>query len=303
MSDTGPVRAPAPFRVPVAGGDLAGGQWHADADGMPLVGIHGITANHLSWSLVADALPGVRVVAPDLRGRGRSGELPGPYGMAGHADDVARMMDELGIERAVVAGHSMGGFVAVWLAARHPDRVERLVLVDGGLPVTGTADLGPARDRLRMTFASVEDYLAFWRRHPALGPWWNDAIEQYARYDLVGTPPALRSSVSEEAMSVNALELDGSGGYAEALAGLTLPIAFVRVPRGLLDADPLYRPEEVAEWRGRLPWFEAYEADDVNHYTIVMTEAGVRQLKPHLPGGFPPHPHFHSEPHTEPHRP
>jgi pimeloyl-ACP methyl ester carboxylesterase len=270
---------------------------------MPLVGIHGITANHLSWSLVADALPGVRVVAPDLRGRGRSGELPGPYGMAGHADDVARMMDGLGIERAVVAGHSMGGFVAVWLAARHPDRVERLVLIDGGLPVTGTADLGPARDRLRMTFASVEDYLAFWRRHPALGPWWNDAIEQYARYDLVGTPPALRSSVSEEAMSVNALEMDGSGGYAEALAGLTVPIAFVRVPRGLLDADPLYRPEEVAEWRSRLPWFEAYEADDVNHYTIVMTEAGVHQLKPHLPGGFPPHPHYHAEPHTEPHRP
>ncbi len=292
-----PTRSdPVPFRVPVEGGELAGGQWHADATGLPLVGIHGITANHLAWSVVADTLPGVRVVAPDLRGRGRSGELPGPYGMTRHADDVARMMDGLGIERAVVAGHSMGGFVAVWLAERHPDRVERLVLIDGGLPVTRTADLGPARDRLRMTFASEADYLAFWRRHPALGPWWNDDVERYALYDLVGSAPVLRSSVSEEAMSVNALEMDGSGGYTEALAGLTLPIAFVRVPRGLLDTDPLYLPEEPAEWRARLPWFEAYEADDVNHYTIVMTEAGVRQLKPHLPGGYPPHPRFHTEP-------
>ena len=285
---------PAPFRVAVDGGELAGGQWHADAAGMPVLGIHGITANHLSWAAVAEALPGVRLVAPDLRGRGRSGDLPGPYGMAHHADDVARMLDGLGIERAIVAGHSMGGFVAVWLAARHPDRVERLVLIDGGLPVTRTADLGPARDRLRMTFASEQDYLAFWHRHPALGPWWNDHVERYALYDLVGAAPELRSSVSEEAMSVNALEMDGGGGYAEALAGLTLPIAFVRVPRGLLDTDPLYLPEEVAGWRARLPWFEAYEADDVNHYTIVMTEAGVRQLTPHLPGDYPPHPHPHS---------
>lgn len=291
------MTTPSPFRVPVDGGELAGGQWHADAPGLPLVGIHGITANHLAWSLVADALPRVRVVAPDLRGRGRSGELPGPYGMARHADDVARMLDGLGIERAVVAGHSMGGFVAVRLAERHPDRVERLVLIDGGLPLTGTTDLGPARDRLRMTFASEQDYLAFWHRHPALGHWWNDDIEQYALYDLVGAAPALRSSVSEEAMSFDALELSDESGHADALAGLTLPIAFVRAPRGLLDADPLYRPQEVAEWRGRLPWFETYEADDVNHYTIVMTEAGVHQLMPHLPGGYPPHPRFHSEPH------
>jgi lipase len=291
----------APFRVPVAGGELAGGQWHADAEGMPLVGIHGITANHLAWAMIAASVPGVRLIAPDLRGRGRSGDLPGPYGLVDHADDVARMLDALGVERAIVAGHSMGGFVAVRLAERHPDRVARLVLIDGGLPVRAAADLGPARDRLRMTFASEEDYLAFWRRHPALGPWWNDAVQAYALYDLVGTAPELRSSVSETAMSVNAGELDGSGGYEEALAGLTLPIAFVRAPRGLLDADPLYPPEEPAVWRERLPWFEAFEADDVNHYTIVMTEAGVRQLTPHLPGAYPAHPHYHSRPGTTPH--
>lgn len=275
-----------PFSVPVTGGELAGGQWNSGARGTPLVGIHGITANHLAWAVVAGELPGVRLIAPDLRGRGRSGALPGPYRLTDHVDDVVRMLDALRVERAIVAGHSMGAFVAVLLAARHPDRVERLVLIDGGLPVQGEADLGPARDRLRMTFANRDEYLAFWRRHPALGPWWNDAIEAYALYDLVGAPPELRSSVTE-AVLVNAQELDGSGGYEEALAGLTLPIAFVRAPRGLLNTDPLYPPQTAAEWRGRLPWFEAFEADDVNHYTIVMTEAGARQLTPHLPA---PHP-------------
>lgn len=287
-----------PFTIPVPGGELAGGEWNVDADGMPLVGIHGITANHLSWAAVARSLPAVRLIAPDLRGRGRSGRLPGPYGLLDHVDDLVRMLDALNVERAVVAGHSMGAFVAVRLAERHPDRVERLVLIDGGLPVRGAADLGPARDRLRMTFETREAYLAFWHRHPALGPWWNDDVEQYALYDLVGTEPELRSSVSEEAMLVNAQELDGSAGYEEALAGLTLPIAFVRAPRGLLNTAPLYEPEDVAEWRGRLPWFEAYEADDVNHYTIVMTEAGVRQLVPHLPN--PPRPHHRSRPNPHP---
>jgi pimeloyl-ACP methyl ester carboxylesterase len=282
------------FTVPVPGGALTCGEWNPDAEGMPIVGIHGITANHLSWAVVAGALPTVRLIAPDLRGRGGSGGLPGPYRLLDHVDDVVRMLDALDVERAVVAGHSMGAFVAVRLAERHPDRVGRLVLIDGGLPLTRAADLGPASERLRMTFATREDYLAFWRRHPALGPRWNDAIEQYVLYDLVGAAPELRSSVSEEAMLVNAQELDGSAGYAEALAGLTLPIAFVRAPRGLLNADPVYAPDEVVAWRKRLPWFEAYEADDVNHYTIVMTEAGSRQLVPHLPN--PRHPHRRSRP-------
>ncbi|WP_043710490.1 alpha/beta hydrolase [Leifsonia aquatica] len=282
------------FDVPVPGGELAGGIWNPDlpADGPTLVAVHGITASHLAWELVAAALPGTRVVAPDLRGRGRSSALPGPYGLTAHADDLARTMDALGIDRAPVAGHSMGAFVAVRLAERHPDRVERLVLIDGGLPLAPPAGippedlpavvLGPALQRLRMRFATADDYRAFWRAHPAIGPWWNDAIERYVDYDLVGVPPELRSSASEDAVAVNALELDGSAGYADALAVLTLPISFLRAPRGLLDADPLYDPAVVADWAGRLPQLRTHEAVDVNHYTIVMTEDGVRQVLPLL---------------------
>ncbi|MFF2053558.1 alpha/beta fold hydrolase [Leifsonia sp. NPDC058194] len=282
------------FSVPVSGGELAGGIWNPDvpAGGPTLVAVHGITASHRAWELVATELPATRLVAPDLRGRGRSSTLPGPYGLTAHADDLARAMDALGIDRAPVAGHSMGAFVSVRFAERHPDRVERLVLIDGGLPLALPAGiapedlpavvLGPALQRLRMHFATADDYRAFWRAHPAIGPWWNEAIERYVDYDLVGEPPELRSSASEDAVAVNALEMDGSAGYADALAALTLPIAFIRAPRGLLDADPLYDPSVVAEWAGRLPQLRTHEAHDVNHYTIVMTEDGVRQVLPLL---------------------
>ncbi|MFF9565003.1 alpha/beta hydrolase [Leifsonia sp. NPDC014704] len=282
----------APFAVPVDGGDLAGGVWHPDAEGMPILAIHGITASHRAWLLAADALPNRRLIAPDLRGRGRSSGLPGPFELTQHADDLARALDALAVDRVVIAGHSMGGFVAVRFAERHPDRVERLVLIDGGLPVPAPEGvppedlpaviLGPALERLRMRFASPEEYEAFWRRHPAIGPWWNAAIADYVAYDLIGDAPELRSSADPDAVSVNALELDGSAGYAEALAALRLPIDVVRAPRGLLDGPPLYDPAVVAEWRERLPAMRIHEADDVNHYTILMTDAGLRQVLPVL---------------------
>ncbi|WP_223691453.1 alpha/beta fold hydrolase [Leifsonia poae] len=210
------------FAVPVRGGPLAGGVWHRDARGLPLLAVHGITANHRSWSLVADALPGTRVIAPDLRGRGRSNTLPGPFGLIDHADDLARLLDGLEVDRAVVAGHSMGGFVGVRFAERHPDRVASLVLVDGGLPLppppgippeeAAAAALGPAIERLGMCFASRDDYAQFWRRHPGLGPYWNEAVADYVDYDLTGEEPELHPSAASEAVAANVLELDGSAG-------------------------------------------------------------------------------------------
>ena len=100
----------------------------------PVLAVHGITANHLAWQLVAEALPDLRIVAPDLRGRGRSSELPGPYGFDQHADDLAQLIDQLGLGPVPVVGHSMGGFVAMAVAHRHPDLISAVLLLDGGLP-------------------------------------------------------------------------------------------------------------------------------------------------------------------------
>src|SRR5690606_30778701 len=127
-----------------------------------VLAVHGVTSSHKSWPLVAAALDGVRVIAPDLRGRGRSNQLPGPYGMPQHADDLAAVLDAFGADSAVVVGHSMGAFVSVVFSHRPPERVSELVLVDGGLPLAvpegiapdelTKAVLGPAQARLTMTF-------------------------------------------------------------------------------------------------------------------------------------------------------
>jgi lipase len=278
------------FTAPVADGSLAGGQWHPDAPGTPVLAVHGITASHRNWDLFATALPERRVIAPDLRGRGRSNALPAPYGLEQHADDLAASLDALGVARVFVVGHSMGAFVSVRFAERHPDRVAGLALIDGGIPVPnpdGVAPeelpavlLGPALERLSMTFADRAAYRDFWRRHPALGPYWNDAIEAYVDYDLQGTEPELRSSANAEAVAVNAVQLDGAAGYTEALLGAPGPVDFFRAPRGLQDAAPLYPEALVAEWAERMPQLIVHDVADVNHYTIVMSDSGTGSVIP-----------------------
>ena len=283
--------------VPVRGGDLRVGVWEpepdtADAAGPSAVAptvivIHGVTATHRCWLSVAEQLPGVRVVAPDLRGRGRSRDLPGPYGMAQHADDIVAAMDLLGIPSAVVAAHSMGAFGAVALFDRYPERTRWLVLIDGGLPlptpegVTAeeltTLRLGPAKERLSMTFPDRESYQQFFRDHPAFADDWNDAVTDYVDYDLIGEPPHLTATTRFEAMAEDSADLQGSERWLlPALQRLPDGTPFLRAQRGMLGSEPgLYPPEWISVWQQRFPNIDRQDVLGVNHYTILFSEIGA----------------------------
>ena len=108
---------------------------HVRPGGEPtVIGIHGLTANHTCWYPVAEALaPAHRFVAYDLRGRGGSDKPERDYNLAAHNRDLLALMGRLGTRRAVIMGHSLGAHIAVRFAAHHPERVSKLVLVDGGL--------------------------------------------------------------------------------------------------------------------------------------------------------------------------
>ncbi len=99
--------------------------------GLPLVGIHGFGGDKETWLLVATLVARARgVVGIDLPGHGRSDDVPEDRAsIRHHAEAVLRTLDHLGIERAVICGNSMGGGVALRLAASWPDRVAGLVLV------------------------------------------------------------------------------------------------------------------------------------------------------------------------------
>lgn len=99
--------------------------------GPAVVFIHGYPFNRSLWSEQTEALTSrFRVVTPDLRGFGESDSSEGPATMNRMAQDVAKLMDRVDIDQAVIAGLSMGGYVALAFSKLFPSRVRALVLAD-----------------------------------------------------------------------------------------------------------------------------------------------------------------------------
>lgn len=93
--------------------------------------LHGAFLSHASWEPQFEAFSArYCIVAPDLRGHGQSGRGGRPYSLQQFAADMVQLLDTLGVERAAVVGHSMGGMVAQELAIRYPDRLWALVLAE-----------------------------------------------------------------------------------------------------------------------------------------------------------------------------
>lgn len=138
-----------------------------------IVFVHGWTCNHSHFARqVAHFCDDHRVVSVDLRGHGKSDAPQQEYSLEGFADDVAWMIDQLGLERPVVCGHSMGGMVAVMLAARHPEAVRARIIIDSPVVPTphfrerigpiidswsGPDYRGPLADFISGMFAATDD--------------------------------------------------------------------------------------------------------------------------------------------------
>lgn len=283
-------------QVPVEGGLMTVGVFEpsapVDGESVPtILAIHGVTASHQAWLYLADVLPGVRIIAPDLRGRGASNTLTGPAGMRSHAADLVAVLDAFDLERVPVVGHSMGGFVSLVLAHTAPERVERLMLVDGGLPLAAPpgltpdelvqAILGPTAARLSMVFENVDTYLDFWKQHPAF-PDWNEYLDDYFSYDLTEVPGGYRPATSIEVTTEDTLDLNTGTAIVEALEWLStadMPVTFITVPRGLTGETPgLYPPEHLESLLDALPRVDHHHLDGFNHYTVVMSDGGARAL-------------------------
>ena len=273
----------------MAGGTLAVFRFGAVPDQAPVVlAVHGITASSYMWLALARALTGrATIVAPDLRGRGASNELPGPHGIESHVADLLACLDQLGVEQPVVVlGHSLGAYITASLAVDHPQRLRHAVLVDGGLRIPGSegvdpqglleAFLGPALARLKLTFPSHDAYHDWWRVHPAFaGSDVADAdLVAYADHDLVGEEPRLRSSVAEAAVRGDAAELVEMRSAADQL---TVPATLLCAPRGLVNDPNQVQPEAlVRAWAAEAPERRrAIPVPDCNHYTIILGRAGA----------------------------
>jgi pimeloyl-ACP methyl ester carboxylesterase len=280
--------------VPVVGGHLhvvRAGPPPDEADAVVLA-IHGLTSSLMIWRTVARELSRrtrICLLAPDLRGRGQSAGLEGPYGFDAHLADLLAVADHFGVRRPVLAGHSLGAYIAAYLAARHPKRAAAVVLADSGLPFRHVPKGDPAQvieqafgaaiGRLRMTFGSADEYVARWRSHPAFSrvfqpgfmPAWDEDLETYARYDVAGEPGAVRCVVSESAVMADSEEMLLDESTRTALDHVRLPLVLLRASRGVNGYDrPLIPRHQVFRFAADHPGAYVQDVWGVNHYTLVL---------------------------------
>lgn len=126
--------------------------YHRTGRGAPLVLVHGYPLDHSIWM---DCIPLLEkdfdLILPDLRGFGRSVTAVAKYTLTDMADDLASLVDHLGMEKAFFAGHSMGGYISLAFAAKYPDRVSGLALVAS----QAAADSAEGRERRNKTAVEI----------------------------------------------------------------------------------------------------------------------------------------------------
>lgn len=138
------------FTTPVVTLNYAVGE----ASGSPLVLLHGGSAR---WQCALPILPELsqqwQVYAPDLRGHGRSGRVPGSYRLTDYTADIVTFLQQVVKHPAVLFGHSLGGEIALLVAARYPELVRGLIIGDAPLDLAN----------MRNSFQRDQERLLYWR--------------------------------------------------------------------------------------------------------------------------------------------
>jgi pimeloyl-ACP methyl ester carboxylesterase len=233
--------------------------------GPALVLLHGFGLSKASWDPVADALaPHARVVRFDFRGHGASGVTAGPYLMEMLAGDIAAVLDALEIERATIAGHSLGGYAALAFYRMFAERCAALGLVCS----RATADTPAA--------AAAREELADRTEREGIGP----VVEQFLPRSFA---PAFAAGHPAEVERIRALlEATDPRGAAAMLRGMAARVSSedlldeLAIPVAVVagSADALIPPAEARALAAALPAAEL-EVLDCGHVPLVEAPAAV----------------------------
>ena len=212
--------------------------WGAE-DAPTVLLVHG-NGGHAHWwdPLVPDFVPGFRLVAPDLRGHGESGWPREPaYGIADFSADLLAITDQVAPPRIAIIAHSMGARCAVWFAARHPERVRGLALLDTSIAGVDleTAERWRGRvigQREGRGYASYDDAIAAFRFVPPERRVSEAITADLAHHAVVERGPGDWTFRFDRA--VLSLAGDGAGDLTAMVKGLVCPLWVGRGARSLV---------------------------------------------------------------------
>jgi len=256
-------------------------QW--GEQGTPIVFVHGLTANAFCFQAFADDLaPDHRVFAYDLRGRGDSDKPQEGYSVPIHAADLVELIDELGLERPVIVGHSLGALIGLYFAAHYPEKLSKLVLIDAGAPLPWKTPEGrlawltASISRLGIPAPSFEEYIQRLKMAPFLGPYWNEYVDLYFKHDVRrGNDGSVVSKCYREGV-LEDLENEEGLQYGDALpeeqwANVRVPTLLLRAGQRLLsDNDQLLSEESAEAVQRGIKNCRYVNFPHLNHYTIIF---------------------------------
>jgi pimeloyl-ACP methyl ester carboxylesterase len=251
-------------KITVNGNQLA---YERRGQGAPLLLVHGFPLDHHLWDEVAPLLEDTfDLIIPDLRGFGESSIESAPASLDDYAADLAALLDQLGIQKAAIAGHSMGGYIALAFTRLYPERVNGLGLVASQVladaPERKEGRYKSAADVEENGIGSVVDTMT-----PKFTP--DEGLQSYARASMERQPPAAYIA----ALRAMAERRDSS----PLLSTLRVPVVVVHG-----DADALVPIDRAREVKAALPQAHLVEISGAGHMPMMedaqKTDAALKQL-------------------------
>src|SRR5215207_2731466 len=235
--------------------------------GNPLVLLHGFPLDHHLWDEVVPLLEDMfDIILPDLRGFGESTTADSPYSMDDYASDIAGLLDQLGIQKAAIVGHSMGGYAALAFVRRYPERVSGLGLVSSQV----LAD-APERKEGRYKSAADVSENGISSVVATMTPKFtaDEELQSYARASMERQRPAAYIG----ALKAMAERADSTS----LLSSFTFPVVVVHG-----DADALIPIDRAREVKDALHQVHLVEISGAGHMPMMEAKEKTAEALKHL---------------------
>lgn len=245
---------------------------HPESDVL-LIFIHGLTGNYLQMHHFQSHFKNeYNTLSYDLSGRGDSTLQDAPSDIHQHSDDLIEIIDSLEHDNIILAGYSMGGYIAVEVAGR-TSKVKKVVLLDGG----GEADENtsslvlPSLGRLDKTFNSRKEYLEMMKEsYGAMGIEWNEVMDQVIDHEITLKDGEIHHK-SDYELTKQDFESFYEFPFVEAYSKLEVPVFLIICTGPIKDDIALFSRKGYDKMLNTVKDM-SYTVMDINHYEIVFNE-------------------------------
>jgi len=244
-----------------------------------LILLHGLSANANSFESYMDLLNNYRVISVDLRGRGLSEKSYNGYSILEHAKDIIELMNALKIEDAILAGHSFGGLLTIYLAVHFPERISKIILIDVAAkmhPEVRELVTPSVMGRLKKTWATYDEYITNMKKAPFLQGQWLPEMESFYKADCKETENGIepRSNFEHIQQAVEAV-LNPGIHWEELITQIKQPSIVINGTEPFVNNQVLVSKQHAMETVNMIQNC-TYVAVTGNHVTMLFGE-GAKQ--------------------------